>query len=333
MSLSDGVRESLRNRIYDINEKDFESVATDVWSYQYQSDKLYKSYCNLLGFSSLHGKSISEIPFLPIQMFRDHIVKSGEWEAETIFRSSGTTGVTQSEHHIRDRGWYHKNAEKTFKQRFGKTDNFTWIALLPSYMEREDSSLIDMVHHFMQMDAKVESGFFTTIDSVLIKQLEFLSHQNRATILIGVSFALLDLFEKFHVPVWDNLMIIETGGMKGRGPEITREELHVRLRRQKSELKIASEYGMTELLSQAYLTVDHFIPGPAMRVFTRDISDPFQIIKPGQRGVLNFIDLANLDTCSFIASEDIGVSYADGSFDVLGRLDQSDLRGCNLLYT
>lgn len=184
----------------------------------------------------------------------------------------------------------------------------------------------------MHIDKKQESDFFGTVDQNIIKVLQSLKMAQQKTILIGVSFALMDLFDHHNVPVWDRLTIIETGGMKGRGPEITREELHSRLRLHHPELKIASEYGMTELLSQAYLVNDSFQPAPTMKILIRDISDPLNLIPAGKRGAINVIDLANIDTCSFIATDDTGVVYEDGSFDVLGRLDQSDVRGCNLMY-
>ncbi len=332
MSSSYTERDSLLSRIYDINENDFDTVAIDVWRYQYQHNELYQSFCNLLGFSPLNVESVSGIPFLPISMFRDHEVKTGEWECEAVFRSSGTTSSIQSKHHIRDIEWYHKVAEKCFNQSFGEAGNYAWIGLLPSYLERTDSSLIDMVHYFMHIDKKPESDFFPEVGDKVIRVLHQLSTQNLETILIGVSFALLDLFEKYSVPVWNNLIVIETGGMKGRGPEITREELHDRMRKQNSQLRIASEYGMTELLSQAYMIGNHFKPGPAMKVLIREISDPMAPALHDQRGAINVIDLANLDSCAFIATDDVGITYADGTFDVLGRLDQSDIRGCNLLY-
>ena len=276
--------------------------------------------------------SVSEIPFLPISMFRDHDIQTGDWRPEAIFRSSGTTRSVQSKHLISDADWYHRVAEKTFGESFGHVSDYTWIGLLPSYLERSDSSLIDMVHYFMHVDKKHESGFFPEINDQLLDVLGKLSDKNQKTILIGVSFALLDLLEKFNVPVWANLHVIETGGMKGRGKEITREELHSRMRKKNPQLMIASEYGMTELLSQAYLLKDHFRPGSMVKIMTRDISDPMNILSFSQRGAINVIDLANLDTCSFIATDDIGIVYEDGSFDVLGRLDLSDVRGCNLLY-
>ena len=330
MSSSDSIRDSLFDRIYNINEHDFDTVAADLWRFQYNGNILYRDYCNLLGVSSLINAAAA--PFLPITMFRDHVVKTGEWEAQTIFRSSGTTGSIRSSHHIRDINWYHQIAYRTFQLEMGVPSEFAWIALLPSYLERGDSSLVDMVHYLMHIDKRPGGKFYSGIDPDLIDALQSLAQKNQKTVLIGVSFALLDLFENYQVPFWEQLIVIETGGMKGRGPEITREELHGRLRRKHPGLRIASEYGMTELQSQAYLTGEHFQPSPAMKVYGRDITDPLSPVSFGQRGTLNFIDLGNIDTCAFIATEDIGIVYQDGTFDVLGRLDQSDIRGCNLLY-
>ena len=220
-----------------------------------------------------------------------------------------------------------------FTKHFDAVENYTWIGLLPSYLERTDSSLVQMVQHFMELSGRADNNFFLKPERTLIKHLLNLYKKRTPTILIGVAFALLDLFEKHEVPVWDNLLVIETGGMKGRGEEITREELHERLRNNHPGLKIASEYGMTELMSQAYMKNEKFYPGPTMRICIRDISDPLRVVDHGQRGAINVIDLANLDTCSFIATDDIGIVYEDGSFDVLGRLDQSEMRGCNLMYS
>jgi acyl-protein synthetase LuxE len=328
----DKIRDSLLRRIYDINEKDFEGVALDVWKYQYDFNPLYRSYCNLLKINADHVKNIEEVPFLPIVMFREHEIKTGQWEAEQVFRSSGTTSSIQSRHSVHDINHYHAVTEKCFSALSNKPGDFAWIGLLPSYLERSDSSLVNMVHHFMEISNHPENRFFPEVNEEIIDKLGKMRITNTSVILIGVSFALLDLFEHHEVPVWDTLLVIETGGMKGRGIEITREEMYSRLRKGHIRLRIASEYGMTELLSQAYRVDDHFQPGPTMRVLIRDVSDPLRLVKKGQRGVINVIDVANIDTCSFIATDDIGTAFEDGGFDVLGRLDNSDLRGCNLLY-
>ncbi|HZV68401.1 MAG TPA: acyl transferase [Saprospiraceae bacterium] len=325
-------RQALADRIYNINEEDFGTVAMDVWKFQYTYNALYQSYCNLLGVNTASISRISEIPFLPILMFREHEIRTGDWSPETIFRSSGTTGSIQSHHHIRNMAWYHRISQLCFRSAFSDPGDYTWLALLPSYMERPDSSLVDMVNHFMQIHPNRDHKFYPIPGDEIVNALHDLKSKNQKTILLGVSFALLDLFEKFKIPIWNNLLVIETGGMKGRRDELTREELHEKIKIHHPDVRISSEYGMTELLSQAYMKDLHFSPGPTMNVFTRDISDPLNYTNVGQRGAINIVDLGNLDTCSFIATDDIGICYNDGSFDVLGRLDQSDLRGCNLLY-
>ena len=325
-------RDSLIDRIYNINENDFDGVAMEVWKYQYENNSLYRSYCQLLKLSPENVKQTVEIPFLPIDLFRQHEIKTGHWEPENVFRSSGTTGSIQSKHLVRDLAWYHEIAKKCFSRPFGIPEQFVWIGLLPSYLERTDSSLVEMVHYFMSVSKHPGNIFLPKISDEIIHVLEKLKQQMIPTVLIGVSFALLDLFSRTDVPVWDDLLVIETGGMKGRGQEITRHELYGRLRKNNKHIRLASEYGMTELLSQAYMKDEHFVPGPTMRVRMRDISDPLRLIGHMQRGIINVIDLANIDTCAFIATDDVGITYPDGSFDVLGRVDNSDVRGCNLLY-
>ena len=325
------LRESLIRQIYGINDGAFEPVALEVWRYQYECNPLYRTFCKALGVEEV--SAFSEIPFLPITMFRDHDIQSCDWQSQAIFKSSGTTGSIPSRHLIRDLNWYHKVAELCFETFYGKPENFNWIALLPSYLERPDSSLVDMVQYFMQLSTAKENGFYSRPDEKLVKQLEHLYKNQRLTILIGVSFALLDLLEQHKIPVWDELLVIETGGMKGRREEMTRNELHDRFRTNHPQIRIASEYGMTEMMSQAYSQQHFFSPGPTMKVLIRDISDPLKIVEQGQRGIINVIDLGNIDTCSFIATEDVGIGYNDGTFEVLGRVDQSDIRGCNLMYS
>lgn len=302
-----------------------------VWEYQYYYNGLYRSFCHLIGKTPDNVRHLDDIPFLPIVFFRDQEITTGDWSAEQIFRSSGTTGMQRSQHYIRDLAWYHSICELSFPVEWGGPQDFTWIGLLPSYLGRADSSLISMVHHFMTKGDKAPL-FFPEINTTFFETLHQLKASGQQTILIGVTFALMELFQHHTVPVWDQLLVIETGGMKGRGVEITRDELHMFLKKNNPGLTLSSEYGMTELLSQAYLLRDRFQPGPAMKIMIRDVADPLQILPPEKRGAINIIDLANMDTCSFIATDDLGVVYQDGSFDVLGRLDQSDIRGCNLLY-
>ena len=333
MTRPDEIRESLLARIYDINVEGFEQVAMEVWKFQFANNDLYQSFCHLLHKDPSNVTAISDIPFLPVSVFKEHLVKTGTWDPQCRFESSGTTGSQRSQHLVRDRSWYHAVAQKGFSTFLGSPGDFIWVGLLPSYLDRPDSSLVDMVDHFMTVGGHEKSGFFPAINDQLVELLNALFRENEAVVLIGVSFALLDLFDHAGIPVWDRLLVIETGGMKGRGKELTREELYDRMRARYPALRIASEYGMTELLSQAYRIGGRFLPGPTMGVFIRDVSDPLRLIGQGQRGAINIIDLANIDTCAFIATEDVGVSYVDGSFEALGRLDLSDMRGCNLMYT
>lgn len=333
MSESDVQREALLGRIYNINGEEFDSVAIDVWKYQLAHNPLYARYCRLLGVDPDRVVQVRDIPFLPISMFKYHEVMTGTWVPQRVFLSSGTTGMSQSKHAVRDLDWYHAIAVKGFEIQFGSPSKFNWIGLLPSYLDRPDSSLVEMVRHFMSLGRPVGNGFFPLVTKQLTDDLEEARSKDLEVVLVGVSFAMLDLFETFNPPVWDRLILLETGGMKGRGRELTRDELYQRIRQQSQAVRITSEYGMTELLSQAYRIHDHFYPSPTMRVYIRDISDPLESLGFRQRGGINVIDLANLDTCSFIATDDLGICYPDGGFDVLGRLDASELRGCNLLYT
>ncbi len=333
MPATDARRDSLLDRIYGINAETFDTVALEVWHYQVECNPLYRQFCDILGFTDDRVRAVNDIPFFPITMFRDHAIQSGTWAAERIFTSSGTTGARPGKHLIRDLAWYHRITSLCVGAHLRSPKEFIWAGLLPSYLERPDSSLVDMVQYFISEHETTAGGFFSKPDLSLIKQLKNWSAQRMPVILIGVSFALLDLFEQFDVPVWDELLVLETGGMKGRRLEITREELHATLRKHHPELRVGSEYGMTELLSQAYRLEGNFKAGPTMKILVRDISDPLGILGPGQRGALNIIDLANVDTCCFIATDDVGIAYEDGGFEVLGRLDQSEVRGCNLMYS
>ncbi len=324
--------DSLRHRIYNINANDFEGVAMDVWNYQFASNPIYQQYCTLIGMHPDHVKSVRDIPFLPIALFKDHEIKSGDWSPECVFRSSGTTGMTRSSHAVRDLDWYHRIAIQGFERAFGHPRDWVWVGLLPSYLDRPDSSLVDMVHAFMSSGGHVENRFFPQTLPDVAEHLQRLKERRQKVVLVGVTFALLDLFSDYEVPVWDNLLVMETGGMKGRGVELTRDEVYQSIQSRAGDIRLTSEYGMTELLSQAYRIGNVFYPGPQMKVFVRDVTDPFTGLSDHQRGAINVIDLANVDTCSFIATDDVGMTFPEGTFDVLGRMDNSDLRGCNLMY-
>ncbi|MFZ1678667.1 MAG: acyl transferase, partial [Saprospiraceae bacterium] len=245
MHSSEIERQVLADRIYNINEKDFPTVAMDVWQYQYANNPLYHSYCDLLNLnpSTIHG--IDQVPYLPIIFFREHEIRTGLWPSEAVFRSSGTTGAIQSQHHIRSLEWYHRISEICFKSCFDNPEDYTWLALLPSYLERPDSSLVDMANHFMQIKPSPENKFYPGATTEIINALDDLKIKNQKTILLGVSFALLDLFAHHNVPVWKNLFVMETGGMKGRRQELTREELYENIKLHHRDVRIVSEYGMT----------------------------------------------------------------------------------------
>lgn len=271
------------------------------------------------------------IPFLPISLFKTHDVRTGVWEAQTYFSSSGTTGQVPSRHAVRDLGYYLENARQGFSEHYGDPSDWAVLALLPSYLEREGSSLVAMAEHFIKNSKHGESGFFLHDFNALKDALLRCREKNCKTLLLGVSFALLDFAEKSPMDLsWATLM--ETGGMKGRRKELTRAELHEALRSAFRSREIHSEYGMTELFSQAYSSGNGlFSPTKSIRALATEINDPFCLAKPGRVGVLNIIDLANVDTCSFIQTEDIGRVFGDGTFEVLGRLDASEMRGCNLM--
>jgi hypothetical protein len=307
----------------------FDQVALNVFDYQYENNALYRTYVEHVRGTKVY--SMEDIPFLPISFFKNFDIKSGEWDTEKIFRSSGTTGSIQSKCHVKSLDWYNQIATKTFEHLVTGLEDLCVLALLPSYLERDDASLVFMVREFIERSKHKESGFFLDDLEALSNQLIVNQKSNTPTLLIGVSFALLELADKFPQEL-SNIMIMETGGMKGRAKELLRVELHDKLKQAFQVASVYSEYGMTELCSQAYLLDNYFVPSPVMRVFATDIYDPFDKLSIARQGVLNIIDLANIDTCSFIQTADITKVYADNSFDVLGRIDNTDIRGCNLMY-
>ena len=271
------------------------------------------------------------MPFLPIEFFKSQRVVSNNHDVQVIFTSSGTTGITTSSHNVTDVSWYEASFRKAFELFYGDIKDYTVLALLPSYLEREGSSLIYMADDLIKQSQNPDSGFFLYNHEELYKQLIKQQHNNKPTLLIGVTFALLDFVENYSLN-FSELIVMETGGMKGRRKEMIREELHEQLRKGFGVAAIHSEYGMTELLSQAYSKGDGiFNCPPWMRIITRDTNDPITLIKDNKAGGINIIDLANVNSCSFIATQDLGKVYADGSFEVLGRFDNADIRGCNLL--
>lgn len=305
----------------------FETAELEVFRYQSENNQLYKQFLTLTAGSPRFPFA----PCLPIQFFKTHPVQTGHWEPETIFTSSGTTGQSTSRHLVRDKSVYLNHAMTGFEQFYGKPSEWVILALLPSYLERHGSSLVVMADALIQQSKYRESGFFLNDFTSLKNTLIHCKSNNYPTILLGVSFALLDFAENEKMDL-NGVIIMETGGMKGRRKELTKMELHETLKHAFNVSSIHSEYGMTELFSQAYSTGGViYRPSKTLRVFTTEINDPFCLVAPGKTGVLNVVDLANVDTCSFIQTEDLARVYADGSFEILGRLDAAELRGCNLM--
>lgn len=318
--------------IFNINNQiDFETVALQVFKFQFENNAVYRSFCDLLYRHPSDVKRIEDIPFLPISFFKTHEIISASEEIQETFTSSGTSGSITSKHYVTNLLIYEESFLKGFKHFYGNMEEYTILALLPNYLEREGSSLIYMVNDLIKKSNKPESGFYLDNLSELKNKLETLDKQGEKVLLIGVSFALLDLVESYSFKL-KNTIVMETGGMKGRRKELIREELHAILKQGFSVQNIHSEYGMTELLSQAYSAGNGVFKCPKwMQVLTRDTEDALSIQKPGKTGGLNVIDLANINSCSFIATQDLGKINKDGSFEILGRFDHSDIRGCNLM--
>lgn len=320
------------NKIFSIsNNSEFEQKALDIFKFQFDNNLIYNRYCSYRGKSPDTVSTLPEIPFLPIQFFRQYPIIHKECEAKTIFLSSGTTSSMSSKHHVAFPEIYEKSFLKTFQYFYGDPAEYSILALLPSYLEREGSSLIYMVTELIRLSKHNGSNFYLHNYQELFDKLIENEKQQQKTILIGVSFALLDFASKYKLP-FNYTQIIETGGMKGRGKELTRQELHSILQNSFGPKPIHSEYGMTELLSQAYSTKDGvFHCPPWMKIMIRDVYDPFTFLPIKQKGGINIIDLANIYSCSFIETQDIGQIFEDNSFEINGRIDQSQIRGCNLM--
>jgi len=321
----------LEKEIFNINTpKDFQRLALEVFRFQYENVQVYRTFCNLLNTNVSEVKTVENIPFLPIQFFKNKKIIAESLSEEIVFTSSGTTGSITSKHYVADLNLYEKSFLNAFERQYGNPSGFTILALLPSYLEREGSSLIYMVESLIEKSKNSNSGFYLYEMDALIEKLKFLEESGQKTILIGVSYALLDLIEKSRFQL-KNTIVMETGGMKGRRKEMIKEELHQILKRGFGVSEIHSEYGMTELLSQAYSVGNGFFSCPLwMKILTRDAEDA-QSYTLGKTGGINVIDLANLYSCSFIATQDLGKTYDNGTFEVLGRFDSSDIRGCNLM--
>ena len=323
---------SLKSQIFDIKSKKmFENVAFSVFKYQFEHNKVYRSFCDLLYKHPSDISRIEDIPFLPIQFFKSHSVVSQRLSPDVVFSSSGTTGQTTSKHEVTDVSIYEMSYRRAFDYFYGNIEEYTILALLPSYLERQGSSLIYMVDDLITRSKKKTSGFYLDNVDELASELRRLDAQGERVLLIGVSFALLDFVEKYSFNL-NNTIIMETGGMKGRRKELIRADLHAILCNGFGTNLIHSEYGMTELLSQAYSKGNGvFECPPWMKVFSRDPEDPLHLFPDKKTGGVNIIDLANLNSCSFIATQDLGRTFEDGTFEILGRFDHSDIRGCNLL--
>jgi hypothetical protein len=378
------------DKIFNCSEKEFDSLAVEIFHFQYQQNPLYKAYADFLGKDPANVFSLRGIPFLPISFFKSHAVKTGDFEPAVIFESSGTGQTASSHHFIKDAELYRESFVRGFELNYGAAQDWCILGLLPSYLERKNSSLVFMVDELIRKGGHALSGFYLDEPARLSQNLKVLEETRQKTLLMGVTFALVDLAEKYPLPL-QHTIIMETGGMKGRREEMVRQELHALLKSRFETAEIHSEYGMTELLSQAYSKKDGIFKCPPwMKVFVRDEEDPLSVqsgvgsqesgvrsqksgvwsresgvdngdklteqklstpgsgIDSGSRvtelnlptpdsrlptlsGPLNIIDLANVYSCSFIATDDAGKLYPDRSFEVLGRIDNSDVRGCSLM--
>ena len=320
------------NDIFTISsKKEFEKIALKIFRFQYDNNIVYQQFCGFLKKNKTNVKSIEEIPFLPIQFFKSHTIVSSTETIQQTFTSSGTTGTQTSKHHVVDLSVYENSFQLGFSEFYGNIEDYCILALLPSYLEREGSSLIYMTEDLIQKSKHPDSGFYLRNYNELISKLIELDNSGQSVLLIGVTYALLDLIglEKFQLK---NTIIMETGGMKGKRKEMIREELHETLTRGFGVSVVHSEYGMTELLSQAYsLGNGVFECPPWMQILIRDTEDALTYINEGKTGGINVIDLANINSCSFIATQDLGKKYTNQTFEVLGRFDNSDIRGCNLM--
>jgi phenylacetate-coenzyme A ligase PaaK-like adenylate-forming protein len=317
--------------ILQVSAASFEGMALGIFGYQHANNPLYRAYCDALRVDARKITTCRQIPFLPISFFKTHRVVTGEArETGLVFESSGTTGETPSRHYIADAGLYESSLLGGFEQFYGRPEQYAILALLPSYLERKNASLVHMARVLMEKSGHTANGFYINEWQQLSDTLKQLEQAGQKTLLLGVTFALLDFAAAMPMPL-RNTIVMETGGMKGRREEMTRKAVHDELKERFGLQQVHSEYGMTELLSQAYAPADGlFSCTNTMRVMVRDMNDPLDVTEAGA-GCLNIIDLANINSCSFIATDDIGKIYADGTFEVLGRMDHSALRGCSLM--
>ncbi|MBC8320486.1 MAG: acyl transferase [Bacteroidetes bacterium] len=323
---------SVENRIFNISSHDdFNETALELFHFQYKNNRVYRQFVNFLKTRVSQINHYSQIPTLPVEFFKNHRVTSGSFNPEMIFTSSGTSGMQSSKHYVKNVELYESAFTRTFELFFGSPEDYIIIALLPSYLERHGSSLVYMADKLIGLSSRAESGFYLHDYKELNSLLRSLKKQKQKVMLLGVTYALLDLAEQYptHFP---EMKLMETGGMKGRRKELVHDELHNILKNAFGVQQIYSEYGMTELLSQAYSIGEGiFSTPPWMKILIRDVNDPLSILPSGKTGGINIIDLANIYSCSFIATQDLGKIYSHDRFEILGRYDNSDVRGCNLM--
>jgi hypothetical protein len=320
---------SFESEIYRVNERSFTDLALRLFRFQAAHNPVYRSFIQHLRVDVSNVATVEDIPFMPIAFFKEHGIKTGDWQEEVTFTSSSTTGTGASRHPVASLEFYLQNATKSFEFFFGSLTNYHFLALLPSYLEREGSSLIAMIDHFIHASGSEHSGFYLYNVDQLIRDLSVIK-DTRQIVLWGVSYALLDLAEQH--PMELKALLFETGGMKGRRKELTRDDLHQTLTRSFGVKTIHSEYGMTELLSQAYTRGGtRFNCPPWMRIVGRDLTDPLTKGLLTETSGINVVDLANLHSVAFLETQDLGKVFDDGTFEILGRTDNSDVRGCNLM--
>lgn len=321
----------LLNRVFSVTPAEFEALALDMFRFQVKHNGVYAQYVSYLNIDVNSVELIEQIPFLPISFFRSHRILVDNDKHEVIFSSSGTTGAESSKHYVKSLAVYEQSFLEGFRLFYGDVSDYCVLALLPSYLERDGSSLVYMANRLIADSQNPHSGFFLHNPNELVEQLKHLEEIHQPTILLGVTFALLELASKHRLNLKSTIVMV-TGGMKGRGKELVRSEVHAILKQSFGLSSVHSEYGMTELLSQAYSKGEGvFSTPPWMRVLVRDPYDPFSYLPNGRSGALNIIDLANINSCSFIQTDDLGALHSNGTFEVSGRMDGSQIRGCNLL--
>jgi hypothetical protein len=332
-----GMSEEWSHKIFSVQKQGFEALALKIFAFQYQHNRVYREYTQALGINPDEVRQLAEIPFLPIRFFKSHTIMTTDFEPAAVFESSGTTGTVNSRHYVKDISLYEESFLRTFSLFYGNITEYAVFALLPSYLERTGSSLVYMADRLIRLSQNCDSRFYLTETEKMMHAInareQFLNtpgNQGQKNLLIGVTYALLDIISPAGLQ-WKNTIVMETGGMKGRKKEMVRQEVHEKLCENFGVSAIHSEYGMTELLSQAYSGGGGIFNGPPwMKILVRDEEDPLQVKESGS-GLINIIDLANIFSCAFIATDDVGRLHPDESFEVLGRMDGSDIRGCSLM--